>query len=264
MEFATSMYRGGEPVAALDCNYDSYAELGLQCPFCKEAVFLKREHKRSIEGRPVIVGAHFAHYHTGVVETGCVWRSKSLSLSDRQTMMTGAKNQRLELYNAVLWDLIRDDRHISTSILKKVRNDLGERFFLDAAKNFRGQIGDRESLVRQFITDINSGDARPAASLSHLPEASRQVDEQEEYFRRCSIDFHVKICMEVLDFLSTRTGGYALQKVLLIAAWISLTQLRKKPSPEDFELLSVTTIAGCHWETILINALHIKSIPVKS
>jgi hypothetical protein len=253
MEFATSMYRGGEPVAAIDCDYGSYAELGLQCPFCKEAVFLKREHRRTFDGKTALVGAHFAHYHTGVDDTGCVWRSKSLTAGDRQTMMASAKNQRLELYNAVLWDLIRDDRHIADRTLKEVRDHLGERFFLSAAKDFRIQVGEREPLIRDFLADITSGSAVPA--IAHLPEAERQLAEQTEYFRRCQTDFHVKICLEVLDFLATKTGGYALQKVLLVAAWMALTQMHKKPDTQDLETLVAATIAGCHWEEILIKNL---------
>lgn len=42
MKYAISMYLAGTIVKSQDCDYESYRDLGLKCPYCSESVFLRR------------------------------------------------------------------------------------------------------------------------------------------------------------------------------------------------------------------------------
>lgn len=54
MDYAISMYQGGERVYAEDCDFNSYSEIGLLCPVCKQEVYLRKGDIRK---------SYFAHLH---------------------------------------------------------------------------------------------------------------------------------------------------------------------------------------------------------
>ncbi|AFZ26893.1 hypothetical protein Cylst_4837 [Cylindrospermum stagnale PCC 7417] len=54
MDYAISMYQGGERVYAKDCDFNSYSEIGLLCPVCKQEVYLRKGDIRK---------SYFAHLH---------------------------------------------------------------------------------------------------------------------------------------------------------------------------------------------------------
>ena len=61
---AKSIYLGGSIVESLDCDYNSYKELGLTCPFCNSAVHLRKGSTRTIEksGKIYSTRPYFSHY----------------------------------------------------------------------------------------------------------------------------------------------------------------------------------------------------------
>jgi len=65
MKYAKSMYFGGDIVFADECNYQSAQKLGLKCPFCDSAVFLRSESVRNVKGKLQLISPYFAHYSSG-------------------------------------------------------------------------------------------------------------------------------------------------------------------------------------------------------
>ncbi|MDJ0689039.1 MAG: hypothetical protein QNJ41_11055 [Xenococcaceae cyanobacterium MO_188.B32] len=41
MRLARSMYLGGTIVSATECDFEDYKRLGLTCPICRQAVYLR-------------------------------------------------------------------------------------------------------------------------------------------------------------------------------------------------------------------------------
>ena len=62
---AKSMYFGGEIINASECDYATSRNLGLICPFCNSAVFIRSESVRQRNGKIQLVRPYFAHYPGG-------------------------------------------------------------------------------------------------------------------------------------------------------------------------------------------------------
>lgn len=134
MKDAKSIYLGGDIVAAEDCDYESYRSLGLTCPFCNEAVFLRTAFFRKGVEKDTEVNPHFVHFPSSLAKNGADCERRSLSKEGRaeiERIKVEARNQRLKLYNDRLWDmfsigmgkhevdLVQDRRSFSHSLTYK-------------------------------------------------------------------------------------------------------------------------------------------------
>ena len=62
MRYATAIRYGGQLVDASEVDYESYKNLGLLCPNCKEPVFLQGASRQLTKDKIVEVPAHFKHF----------------------------------------------------------------------------------------------------------------------------------------------------------------------------------------------------------
>lgn len=120
MRYASSLRYAGLLVAAEDCDYSSFPNLGLTCPNCHESVFLvigseRQEHKREYKDgkvshvRASIISPHFSHRpdkDKSELEK-CELRSARTTQADIARSMSGAKNQMIKLFNRHLWNLLK-------------------------------------------------------------------------------------------------------------------------------------------------------------
>jgi hypothetical protein len=91
MEFAISMYKGGERVYAKDCDFNSYSELALLCPDCKQEVYLRK-------GK--IIKPYFAHFRATNPKQAkqCKLRVSSDEHAIETNEFIGYRGQRLEIF----------------------------------------------------------------------------------------------------------------------------------------------------------------------
>lgn len=122
MKYAVSIYRGGLVVDATVCDYESSKKLGLKCPFCSEAVFLRQGSSYKRGDKPIEVSAAFCHYAIGDnAGTECELRSLRKDGQEYlQELEIQSRNQRLEIYNKYLWDIFFEDMKIENKHLKDV------------------------------------------------------------------------------------------------------------------------------------------------
>lgn len=107
MKDAKSMYLGGDIVEAVSCNFESSRQLGLVCPFCREAVYLRGQTEREVNGRKQIVSPAFCHYSRKLDDLDCERRSITLEGREQIDRIKAEKRgQRLKLYNDRLWEMI--------------------------------------------------------------------------------------------------------------------------------------------------------------
>jgi len=108
MKQALSIRYGGVLVSPEDCDYESYLNLGLICPFCKDGVFLVKETKRKTEKskKSFFVKAHFSHFKKGLLTDVCENRSKSLSKEQVDTITQQGRNQRRKIIQDRLWKIV--------------------------------------------------------------------------------------------------------------------------------------------------------------
>lgn len=228
MQFACSMYWGGDIVFAADCDYGSYRELGTICPYCGSAVHLRASSLRNISGKEVLFNAYFAHYKTGVADDSCEARSVSTQGAvDREQIRINAKNQRLELFNDRLWDLIASNRQISSKVIKFEREQIGGERVTRSLKWIRIALKENVKNTNVFLKDqlekIVKNDAEyksATVELITIERSSRSgaesyVDERFKYFQQCNQKLHLDVCSEAIAFLATRSGGYCLERMML-------------------------------------------------
>jgi len=112
------MYRGGLVVDANDCDYQSSRRLGIVCPFCSEAVYLKKSFQYIRDGKEITASAALCHYHSdSPTAQECELRSLRREGEEYiKSLETQARGQRLELYNKRLWDFIGKDMRIGSPI----------------------------------------------------------------------------------------------------------------------------------------------------
>lgn len=219
MKHAKSIYLGGEILSAEDCDFEDYKRLGLICPYCSEAVFLRsgsyrdqtlRNGKKSLQ----IINPSFAHYPGSFEGFDC--ENRSLTKEGRERIEQArieAKNQRLDLFNRRLWDLIRSDRNIRekkvTAEVKKLMSQSEMEFIaISTRRDWRKYRPSVESLF----------DELEGASFELLVKQvspSFKDEEEEKVFNsyfgndKFSKRLHRTIVSEVCDFLETHTSGHA-------------------------------------------------------
>ncbi len=109
MKLASSLYKGGELIDATEANYECSRELGMICPFCKEAVFLAREHTRKNSN----VRASWRHYKVSTQSTFCEERALSVQGKEMlKQLQPEARGQRLKLFNRRFWDIYKYEKDV--------------------------------------------------------------------------------------------------------------------------------------------------------
>lgn len=99
MKYASSIRFGGTLLTADECDYEDYKRLGLLCPECKDAVFLRAEGVRFVKGKEVKICAHFCHFKSSdpAIASQCEARVNSYTKQELQKRANQSRNQRLRL-----------------------------------------------------------------------------------------------------------------------------------------------------------------------
>jgi hypothetical protein len=251
------MYFGGEIISATDCNYQTSRDLGLVCPFCSSAVFIRSESVREIKGKLQLVRPYFAHYPSGSPDNwDCEKRSRTKQGREEvERIKVQARNQRLKLYNAHLWDMFATDRNVSHQKLNKVRSRFGDRWCEERSILTRFEWGKSLDSVYTMIdelvqkeTDLKHSDIAPYMDEQDFNE---EREKQLFYFLDCDIRLHRTICCEIADFLGTNTGGFAFLKFFKTALFVEsvysdIAEIkRNEPRLHIYAIAGL--LAGTHW-----------------
>lgn len=110
MQHAASIKYGGLLVNASECDYEAFRNLGLTCPHCHESVFLVQGHERHYQKTSKVteVASHFCHRPDKNQDAIalCELRSRQITSTEIQKRETRSKNQRLQLFNRHLWNIL--------------------------------------------------------------------------------------------------------------------------------------------------------------
>lgn len=241
---AICMYFGGEIVSAADCDYETARSLGLICPFCKSAVFVRSESTRKVKSRVQLVRPYFAHYPTGSEQNwDCEKRSHTVQGREHlEQLKIQARNQRLRLYNAHLWGMFSDAHGIKPQHLNRVRSAVGEQWCEQTSILVRHEwskaLSDAYTYIDAAVQDIQA-----------------RVNSGDHYLMRCDLRLHQAICYEIIDFLATDSAGFVFAKLFKFAALQTLAskpddwgvQEIKRLSPICYISAIAIAIAGTSW-----------------
>lgn len=258
---AKSMYFGGEIIAAAECDYQTSRELGLTCPFCNSAVFLRSESVREVKGRIQLVRPYFAHYPSGDANNlDCEKRSRTKQGKEKiEQIKIQARNQRLNLYNAHLWEIFSEDRNISRQDLNEMRRLFGERWCQQQSARVRVEWAKMLDGVYAYIDDVlsairgKSSTFQPEGKPFFMPDKDYKEEwkKQSAYMLGCDRRLHRAICFEVADFLATDTGSLAFQKFFKACLFVErfyapIPQVKKLDARSHVPMIA-GLLAGTHW-----------------
>lgn len=214
MKYATSIYLGGEPIQARDCDHQSSRELGLLCPTCKEAVFLVSGYGFDRAGKRISIDPHFSHYKGGSLE--CEMRCEQKSREDWEKLRIEAHNQRLDLFNRQFFEVFWAAISEGDSTLARPHPAKDKR----CTKQWRNFAAIELRRYWQTQFDMIKDDLELSIDHCFESESSEAFPFQNEesaeivlgYFRSANRANHETIAHEALSFLTERTGGYALSR----------------------------------------------------
>lgn len=257
MKHAISMYRAGMIVSASEADYSTAKDLGLICPLCSEAVFWRRGHIRK-RGRAIWVSPRFCHYPGGDPQAfDCDARAKTKAGRDEiMRLQIESHNQRLEVYNKHLWDMFKADRNLKRDRLLKIRKAVGDAWIDTTWRLCQKELRRDIALATQQLAEYlqSPGELTEEFLRGRASEETLEaLQEQQEYFAGIDQRLHMTICTEILEFLGTRTGGYAFRHIFtaclipyFLASKSDIHSLKREGISVLTELI-VWGVGGSHW-----------------
>jgi hypothetical protein len=223
MKYSKSMYRAGWIVNAEECDYESSRKLGLVCPFCSEALFWASGYKREVRQRPQIVAPAFRHYKSAdPLAQDCELRAaRPDGVEYIQQLQIQSRNQRLDLFNRRLWEIFCESMPGLNSDVKTAKKLFGAGWIEQQAKLGRLYFNQHQAEIYEEIAltfrAIKNSELTPAQIFAaeiafSFPERVADIARIQGFDTK----IHLAVCQEVVDFLGTRTAGYAFQKIFAV------------------------------------------------
>jgi len=259
MKDAKSMYRGGDIVEACHCDFSSSRLLGLVCPFCNEAVYLRSGTTQKRNDKQVILNPCFSHYPGKSEELDC--ERRSISAEGRaivERIKAEKRGQRLELYNKHLWDMLTTaenrrvprSSHLSHFANIHPKSSLMPRLI----QVVRQEI---PILAKCFADECDRDRYESWLEIEAWVEGfpSKEREWQKEVacnlIVKGDLQLHKAIVSEIFDFLTKRTSGFVLEKIVKYFVLEFMWYAQHKNSSQkgiDDAILGFLDQSGDYWE----------------
>lgn len=261
MKLASSLYRGGELIDASEADYESSRELGIICPFCKEAVFLTREHTR----KNTAIRASWKHYRVSTQSTFCEERALTTQGKEiLKQLQPEARGQRLKLFNRRFWEIYKFEKDVPP--LDKATSQIIDDRTLNLLVKHCKERWDVPAIMK-IIPDKIEGIAKSAnqnslelatmlryVGLDRLTFAEQKdvlAIAQNSLNRFKDIKFSVlrhKILSEVIEWLPTDTASASFRKMIQLAI-VDYREISQPPFHSSaIANIAVSTLVLTDWE----------------
>ena len=258
MEDAKSMYHGGELVSALDCDFESYRELGLLCPFCNEPVYLcgetvrqsSRTHKLSY------IRPHFKHFPGGdPMDFDC--EKRAISAEGKRyldAIRAERRGQRLELFNRYFLEMIYKPSSgfpLSSGSVKRIvgrgEGDLSFRSWIDGYVKVLPRVCAED--VRLILTK-RMNVTKKSGEILRAPQYGFQLVEEKLNFLLSTVDIkiHIAIVLEAVSFLTSNRGRGALTHLALQAQASDYAYTGKRSGTWESSLTLLFALTMTDWQ----------------
>ena len=174
MKYVIAMYRAGFQVAAEDCDYKSAKDLGLICPFCKEAVFLRKGSCYKRGESTVSTPVSFAHYpNSELIAQDCELRAKRKEGEDYlRHLENESRNQRLKLFNEHLWTMFANQIGVSKRDILAERKYFGKKRLSKFCRVLSASWSERETKDLNYAAVLKTTES----FNKRLPGSALRVD----------------------------------------------------------------------------------------
>ncbi len=219
MRYASSVRYGGQIISAVDCDYQSYKNLGLLCPNCKDAVFFQGQSSRALEQKIISIPPHFKHFAAKdpALVQQCEARVAKYDAKELLRRATSVRNQRLKLLHRWFWqiftvhhDSLATEAEKSIDQMKVIQFESGlilsleEQFtkLLDCQTAFKTEA---RSLVAQisdqtYLNRISKSGEMTEKAVAILKSLCARIDYK----------MHDLIIGEIIDFLFAKSSRHLL------------------------------------------------------
>ena len=279
MKDASAMKYGGELVAAVDCDYNSFKELVPLCPNCKEPVYLRTGGERlSVKGKAYQIGPHWCHFQGISKEqvAGCELRVNGYTEKDRAKIAAQARGQRMKLLQRWFWKVyLRNHYRLHSAGIPQFT----ESSFVDAVNKTISQGANPFNLyggeVNAFLDFVRGSIQR----LTTAAGAGRSMREKVKQLTVASLapgefqdlsalkvlaamanapgiesELNDKIAIQAIEFVCAKGQQSLLQDVVVFNAMALLSvdrfafdNLSQKEKAWDMASLIVKEISYCPW-----------------
>lgn len=238
MHYASAIFYGGQLIDAADADYDSYKDLGLLCPHCKEPVFLQTASQRQGSVTLIQIPAHFKHFKAKdpVLVKECEARVARYDAKEVERRVSQARNQRLRLLQRRFWDILTDyyESELDPPFdITKILESLENNFITQIGRTFSNKflvenLDDSKHWTRQFVEAGFTGGhiliswSRNSPNAGVIPSAAIQHHFRESLSGKLDRQMQELIACEVLDFLHSKSARPLVEKLFALACYVLL------------------------------------------
>ncbi|MEG3877634.1 hypothetical protein QT972_09660 [Microcoleus sp. herbarium7] len=249
MKLASSLYLGGELIPAAGSDYTTSRESGIVCPFCKEAVFLSREHER----QGLKVSSSWRHYKMSTNSILC--DNRALSAEGKQMLkqlQPESQGQRLKMFNRKFWEIYKHKKAFPP--LKATCLEFIDEPTLDLMVKHCHERWDVQAIVKA-IPETLSVSQEALENNVVFKQLARQLPDTRslqviiENFTNTKFSIlHHKICCEVVAWLGTRSAYSSFEKVIHLAFLDAVEALPQPIHSNQVANMATCSIALTPWE----------------
>ena len=231
MRYASSLLYGGMLVDAQGASYQDYSRLLLQCPFCKEPVFLSAakhriEHarlapksKQIVLVKECVVSASFAHFKS-VAANKCEIKAKYINQGDIKRGIVRGRNQRLKFFQSrfgqIIFSGFENDLNSAFDFYKRANCSLPEYMINEIAQYFINEVVKKFKAIDNDSVK-NFGGKLLSEAAAHpndfvITESEAELNKATAWLNCLEIELHLQIVCEAVEFLKTKSALCILDK----------------------------------------------------
>ncbi|MBX9256890.1 hypothetical protein H1Q63_23685 [Desmonostoc muscorum CCALA 125] len=229
MEYAISIYKPSERVYPEQCDFNSYSDLGLICPICKQEVYLRKGDIRE---------PYFAHFHATSSRQvkECELRVSADGNSTEISSLIENRGQRLEIFQQHFLSLIYFE---NSKIIEDVK--------------FNNWINSRKDESNQIINDIIRKCIDYFLENRQLMEAKYIIHTTK--IKNKQILLQQKISLEVMSYLCDNAKfNYNLRYLLFYSMYQIYQYEKHKLIRQNIKTQDIEKICQCTVRIIMRNS----------
>lgn len=239
MEYAISIYKPGERVYPEQCDFNSYSDLGLICPICKQEVYLRKGNIRE---------PYFAHFHatsSRQVEE-CELRVSADGNSTEISSLIENRGQRLKIFQQHFISMIYFEN-------SKIIEDVKFNNWINSIKR------DNNQAINNIIKDCSQ---YFQCFLTHQRLMEDKYIFPSNKIKDKQIMLQQKIALEAIDYLCVKSNYKLLEYIIYYCIYQLYKEKFTKTNIDSICHLVIETIMLNPWIKALNNSKNISSLTI--
>ncbi len=255
MEFATSLYKGGEQIPANTANYETAKQLGCVCSLCKESVFWVKEHQRGDR----TIRAVWSHYRISPESKLCDRRA--LSKEGREILeklQPKARNQRLKLFNRRFWEIVSYRRVVPRNLRATCLRYMPEETLNKMIRHCwdRWDVKAILKVLPERVKAVNEVSLKRELAAQHPAFQEVAPDMVDQVIQDFAVNefsiLRFKILSEAIAWLGTQTAKEAFGKLIQLSCLDCLEVFDPNPvHSQNVADMAITTLVLTDWEAAI-------------